>query len=80
MKAALLTLIPAVTLVMLKVGLFVSKMSTCNTSAWVAVTDNASVTFTLKLNVPLLAGVPARIPLVAKVKPFGNAPELVFQL
>ena len=40
----------------------------------------ASVTFTVKLNVPLVVGVPEITPLVARVNPDGNAPDMIVQL
>jgi len=46
----------------------------------VAETDKESVTCRVKLNVPLVIGVPDMTPLVAKSNPGGNAPEMFVQL
>jgi hypothetical protein len=39
-----------------------------------------SVTFAVKLNEPDAVGVPEIVPVADKVKPAGNAPELMLQL
>ena len=49
-------------------------------NACVAVLLFASVTCTMKSNVPLLVGVPEITPLVARLNPGGNAPEMLVQL
>ena len=43
--------------------------------ALVAVPDTASVTRTVKLNVPVVVGVPLIVPLLLKFKPGGSDPE-----
>lgn len=40
----------------------------------------ASVTFAVKLNEPLVVGVPVTWPVIDKLKPFGNEPRLTLQL
>jgi len=58
MKLALLTVKPAGTLVMLKVGGVVSRRMIETDNGWGAVATRASVTCTVKLKVPLVVGVP----------------------
>src|ERR1700690_724051 len=54
--------------------------NTFNANACVAVADNASVTLTVKWNVPLVVGVPEMEPLAESVSPGGNAPEMFVHL
>ena len=51
-----------------------------NVNACVAFEDKESVTFAVKLNVPLVVGAPEITPLVASVNPVGNVPEMLIQL
>jgi hypothetical protein len=54
--------------------------TTVNVKGCVAVADNASVTLTVKLDVPLVVGVPEIKPFVARVNPGGKTPEMFVQL
>ena len=49
-------------------------------NACVAVEKNVSVTSTVKLNVPLVVGVPEIKPPVVRVRPVGNEPDNKDQL
>ena len=55
-------------------------VTTVSSNACVAVEEAASVTLTVKLNDPLVVGVPEITPLVAKVNPVGNVPEIFVQV
>src|SRR5580658_69913 len=80
MKLALLTVKPAGTLVMLKVGGVVSRRMIETDNGWGAVATRASVTCTVKLKVPLVVGVPESRPLGASARPLGKVPERLVQL
>jgi hypothetical protein len=79
---AKVTLLPTET----QIGLFVvchatlGRPITVSNNACVTVADDASVTFMVKLNVPFVVGVPEITPLVDKLNPGANAPELFVQL
>ena len=65
---------------MLSIGTGVSAGRMVNASACVDVPEDASVTITVKLNVPLFVGVPAITPSVDKFNPGGNVPEMFVQV
>jgi hypothetical protein len=79
---AILTLAPAVSVTELFVGCIATlgKPITVKVNGCVVVSDNASVTLTVKLKIPLFVGVPEIKPLVAKDRPDGKEPENIDQL
>ena len=53
---------------------------TCRVSALVAVRELASVTCTMKVELPVAVGVPLNSPALLKVRPAGSVPDVIAQL